>query len=119
MRQFRLFICFVASLICLFNVFAQNRTVSGTVIDQYDRPVVGATVVEDGTQHAVISDNDGNFTLIVSKLPAKLNVTMLGMHSATIDADGTKAVSVKLQDDVIGLEEVVAIGYGSVRKEEV
>ena len=93
--------------------FAQSQTVKGTVVDQANEPVIGATVSVDGTKKGAVTDMDGNF--IISDVPAgaKVTISYLGMKTTTLAA--TAQMSVTLTDDSKMLDEVVAIGYGSAK----
>ena len=93
--------------------FAQSQTVKGTVVDQANEPVIGATVSVDGTKKGTVTDMDGNF--IISDVPAgaKVTISYLGMKATTLAA--TTQMLVTLTDDSKMLDEVVAIGYGSAK----
>ena len=93
--------------------FAQLQTVKGTVVDQANEPVIGATVSVDGTKKGAVTDADGNF--IINDVPAgaKVTISYLGMKTATLAA--AAQMSVTLSDDSKMLDEVVAIGYGSAK----
>ncbi len=94
---------------------AQN--VTGTVKDATGEPIIGATVQEQGTQNATVTDFDGNFTLKVSG-NKPIVISYIGMKNQTIDVKGKSHVDVTLQDDNTVLDELVVIGYGSVRKKD-
>jgi len=93
--------------------FAQLQTVKGTVVDQANEPVTGATVSVNGTKKGAVTDADGNF--IINDVPAgaKVTISYLGMKTATLAA--AAQMSVTLSDDSKMLDEVVAIGYGSAK----
>lgn len=106
-------------MITLFSVFvtgayAQSRTVTGTVADKAGVPVIGASVLEKGTTNGTITDLDGNFTLTVPA-NATLRITFIGYVSKEIKVtSGT--MNVQLEEDNVGLEEVVVVGYGTQKK---
>ena len=93
--------------------FAQQITVKGYVQDAENEPIIGATVRVVGTQTAVITDIDGNFTLQCNQ-GASIQVSYIGYETATITA--APEVTVILQDEANTLNEVVVIGYGQARK---
>ena len=103
-------------LLIVGSLSAQN--VTGTVKDATGEPVIGATVQEQGTQNATVTDFDGNFTLKVSGNKS-IVISYIGMKSQTIDVKGKSHVDVTLQDDNTQLEELVVIGYGSVKKKDI
>ncbi|MBQ8152872.1 MAG: TonB-dependent receptor [Prevotella sp.] len=102
-------------LLIVGSLSAQN--VTGTVKDATGEPIIGATVQEQGTQNATVTDFDGNFTLKVSGNKPVV-ISYIGMKSQTIDVKGKSHVDVTLQDDNTVLDELVVIGYGSVRKKD-
>ena len=93
--------------------FAQAQTVKGTVVDQANEPVIGATVSVNGTQKGAVTDANGNFSIADVPAGAKVTVSYLGMKTTTLPA--TAQMSVTLTDDSKMLDEVVAIGYGSAK----
>ena len=108
-------------LVSLFAIFAMavqaQTTISGNVKDGTGEGVIGATVAEQGnTKNATVTDLDGNFTLKVKG--NHIVVSYIGMKSKTVNVAGKKNVSVVLEDDNTTLNDVVVIGYGSVRKKD-
>ena len=108
-------------LLCLLlvvgSVQAQNVT-KGTVTDQTGEPVIGATVMEKGNpSNATVTDFDGNFALKVSgKNP--IVISYIGLKTKEVDVKGKSQISVKLEEDNTTLNDIVVIGYGSVRKKD-
>ena len=98
-----------------FNANAQNLTVSGTVVDSTDEPMIGATVQVDGTKNIVVTDIDGNFTLKNVAKNATLVVSYIGYKTEKIAVDGQTNIRVVLSEDSESLDEVVVIGYGGTR----
>ena len=89
-------------------------TVKGTVIDSEDNPVVGATVVIKGTTEGTITDIDGNYS--ISVLPGQvLEFSYVGMQPSQVTVGNQRTINVKMADGEM-LDEVVAIGYGTVKK---
>ena len=113
MRRFSmmLFVLFVS-----LTVFAQNLSIKGTVTDSKNEPIIGASVLEQGTSNGTITDIDGHFTIQVDK-NAMLRVSYIGYKTKTVKA--SQDMKVTLDDDVNLLEDVVAIGYGSVKRKDV
>ncbi len=96
--------------------FAQKTRVSGTVTDSNNEPVIGASVVEQGTSNGVVTDLDGNFSIQVEH-GATLQISYIGYKAAKVKA--APGMKVTLQDDVNLLDEVVTIGYGAVKRKDV
>ena len=90
--------------------------VKGVIVDEIG-PVVGATVMEPGTSTGTVSDLDGNFTLAVSSADATVEVSCIGYATQTFKASEMPA-TITLSEDNEFLDEVVVIGYGTVKKDD-
>jgi iron complex outermembrane receptor protein len=98
------------------SAWAQGYAVRGVVVDQMG-PVVGAAVVEAGTTNGSVTDLDGNFSLRVSSPDATIEVSCIGYTSQTFKASAMPA-TITLHEDNEFLDEVVVIGYGTVKKSD-
>jgi TonB-linked SusC/RagA family outer membrane protein len=108
-------------LICLFTgqtVFAQEQiTVTGTIVDRDNEPLAGVIVQDAGDlKVGVTTDIDGNFTVKVSNANTSLKVTYLGYITQTVPLKGQRSISVILEADSKGLDEVVVVGHGVQRR---
>ena len=100
------------------SVSAQNVTVKGTVKDKTGETVIGASVVEKGnTSNGTITDIDGNYTLSVPS-NATIVFSYVGMTTQEVSVKGKTTIDIVMEDDAQALEEVVVIGYGSVKKKD-
>ncbi|ANW96612.1 hypothetical protein AXE80_10135 [Wenyingzhuangia fucanilytica] len=101
------------------SLFAQTKdlTVTGVIIDKGGMPIPGATVLIQGTSTGVVSDFDGNYT-IKSKVGDVLSFSYIGFQTKSLKVKGPK-LDVLLEEDVSELDEVVVIGYGTVKKKEI
>ena len=106
---------FVFFLLCSTVMLAQNK-VSGTVLDATGEPLIGVSVLEAGTSNGVVTDFDGNFSLAV-KEGAQLTFSYVGYTSQTLAAKN--GMTVTLQEDNTVLNEVVVVGYGTMRRKDV
>ena len=97
-------------------VSVQALTVRGTVVDQVNEPVIGATVKVLGTTMGAVTDFDGNFEIANVPDGATLKFTFMGMQAVEMTASET--MNVQLLDDVRNLDEVVVIGYGSAQAKD-
>jgi len=97
----------------------QNLTITGTVTGAGGEPIPGATVVVKGTTNGTITDFDGNYTIKDVPANATLQVSFVGMKLQEIAVAGKSQINVVLEEETIGLQEVVAIGYGTMRKKDV
>ena len=95
--------------------FAQSK-VSGTVKDANGEPLIGVSVMEVGTNNGAVTDINGNYTLNV-KPGAKLKLSYIGFTSKTIKASGNSQIV--LDEDNTALNEVVVVGYGTMRRKDV
>ncbi len=119
MRFFqRLFFTVLFSVLAV-GASAQNKTVSGTVIDNTDEPVIGASVLVKGTTIGVITDMDGKFTLQDVPANGTIQISFVGYKTQDISIAGKTNFNVKLMDDTEMLDEIVVVGYGVQKKSDV
>ena len=106
---------FVFFLLCSTVMLAQNK-VSGTVLDATGEPLIGVSVLETGTNNGVVTDYNGDFTITV-KQGAKLSFSYVGYNPQTLAA--RNGMKVTLEEDNKMLNEVVVVGYGTMRRKDV
>lgn len=115
----RLILFILSFLICAFtsiNVFAQTR-ITGIVTDEKGEPVIGANIVVKGVAGSgTVTDVDGKFSLNVSP-GATLTVSYIGYVPKEITVGSKSVINVTLAENALGLEEVVVVGYGTQKKE--
>lgn len=110
--------CALVAMLMLFCASVQAQTVTGNVKDSMGEPVIGATVMEKGTQNGTVTDFDGNFTIKMSSASHDLQISYVGMKPASVKVGGKTSVNVVLEDDATTLNEVVAIGYTSKARKD-
>ncbi|MBO5549691.1 MAG: TonB-dependent receptor [Prevotella sp.] len=96
--------------LCTIPAMAQNQVVTGTVVDEMNEPIIGATVRVEGTKTATVTDFDGNYKIEVPK-NGKITVSYIGYKEVA-----TKGGQLKLEPDSNDLQEVVVVGYGTQKK---
>lgn len=94
----------------------QQRTVSGTVTDESGQPLLGVTVVVKGTAQGTVTNAEGNYSIIDIPENATLLFSFVGMVTQEIEVGDQSSIDVTLVVDAIGIEEVVAIGYGTQKR---
>ena len=95
------------------------QTVKGVVTDNTGEPIIGASVMEVGQAgNGGITDIDGNFTVNLKGSSKKLKISYIGMKAKEINVAGKTTISVKLEDEANSLNDVVVIGYGTVKKKD-
>ena len=114
LKTFRFALLLVLSLI-VGTVSAQ--TVSGNVVDETGEPVIGATVLEKGTKNATVTDFDGNFTIKLGNGKV-LTISYIGMQTQDVNVAGKSSVNVILKEDATTLQDVVVVGYGTMKKQD-
>ena len=98
------------------SVYAQDLTVTGTVIDDFGEPVLGANVVVKGTTNGATTDLDGNFSFKAPK-GSVLVISFIGYSTQEVTFNG-QPLKISLREDSELLEDVVVIGYGTVKKSD-
>ncbi len=98
------------------NLQQQGKTITGTVVDAYGGTIPGASIVVKGTTNGTITDMDGNFTLAEVPEDATLSFSFVGMKTVEVQVVGQTSLNIVLLEETLGLDEVVVIGYGAVRK---
>ncbi len=116
-RRNFLLLCSFFSLLVSTSLYGQTIDVTGIVQDELGEPVIGANVSIKGTARGTITDFDGNFSLTVPS-EGVLVVSYLGYNTTEVPIEGKKMFKIVLKEDVELLDEVVVIGYGSVRKDD-
>lgn len=96
--------------------FAQSNKISGTVVDTDNQPIIGASVIAVGTHTGTVTDVNGHFALDAQK-GTTLQISYIGFKTVTVK--GTAKTHVVMQEENNTLNEVVAIGYGSVKRKDV
>ena len=114
----RKYLTMVVLLFMSISMFAQQHSVKGTVVDQNGLPIIGMTVMEQGTQNGTTTDIDGNYQITVSKGGAVLEFTALGYATVVEPVNNRAVIDVTSEEEAMVLDAVVAIGYGSVRKKD-
>lgn len=125
-------ILYIAALFCTGNVLhATNEvaiikdvnqatiSVTGLVRDANNEPLIGVTVSVKGTNQATMTDIDGRFTIAVTNANATLEFTYVGFNKQAVALDGKTNVDVYLKEDTKLLDEVVVVGYGSMKRSEI
>lgn len=97
----------------------QERTINGRVVDSQGESVPGVTVSVKGSTYGTITDVEGEFTLSVDENVEILVFTFVGMQSQEVSIDGQNYIEVTMHEDVIGLDEIVVVGYGTLERKEV
>lgn len=94
-----------------------KRRITGIVTDQNGDPIIGATVMEKGTQNGTVTDTNGNFALSVDD-GARLDITYIGFAPMTLRPNGNGKLTVTMSENAASLNEVVVVGYGTMKKKD-
>lgn len=110
-------VAFIALAFIAFAAVAQggNFTVSGVVTDDNEEPLVGVSVVPDGSKNGVTTDIDGNYTISLSKATT-LTFSYVGFESKSVKVAGAQKLNISLKPTAESLDDVVVVGYGTQRK---
>ncbi|MBI9058075.1 MAG: TonB-dependent receptor [Labilibaculum sp.] len=117
-RILSLVIMFCCLLSVTLQANAQSQSVNGIVSDASGLSIPGVSVVEKGTQNGTVTNINGEFTIHVVSENASLVFSFVGYKTIEIPVDENKEMTITLEEDMLGLEEVVVVGYGSVKKSD-
>ena len=107
--------CLILSILCIFAVCAQAQTVSGIVKDSSGEAIIGATVRVSGTNAGTVTDSKGHYSITAAR-GSVLTVSYIGYLTKQIRLSGENVVDVVLQEDNTTLNDVVVVGYGTMKK---
>ena len=95
----------------------QKKQITGVVYDAFGESIIGANIIEKGTTNGTVTDIDGKFTLDVDN-NAVLQVSYIGYLTQEISAKDMTSFEIILQEDTQALDEVVVVGYGTMKKQD-
>src|SRR5690554_5705729 len=110
---------FITLLAFALNATAQPRTIRGKVTDDAGHPLPGVTIVVKGTTIGTISDVEGDYALENVPGDGTLVFSFVGMSPQEVVVGNQSVLDVQMETETIGIEEVVAIGYGTQQRREV
>ena len=110
-------ISILAVILLSIGAYAQPKLVTGTVVDGSGLSVIGASIVEKGTQNGVITDLDGHYSINV-QAGATLEVSSIGYKTVLVTVGTQNVYDVTLEVDQLLLDEVVVVGYGVMKKSD-
>lgn len=113
----KLILLLVSGFALSFSLLAQVR-IQGRITDQSGEALPGVNVVEDGTNNFAVSDVNGNYVLTDVNRNSTLIFSFVGMLREEIQVGNRTRIDVVMREDAVSLEEVVAIGYGTVKKRD-
>ena len=112
-------ILFLFMSLCLFITSYAQVQVRGIVRDILGDPIPGVTIVEKGTQHGVITDMDGNYYITVAGPESILQYSFVGMDTWEVVVGNQSIINAVLQETATDLDEIVVVGYGTMRKSDI
>ena len=114
-----LLICCLIGLFTTGSIFGQQRTITGTVKDKFSGTTIpGATILEKGTSNGTTTDLDGKYSITISDKTKSLVFSFVGLKAMTLMIGESNVLNASMEEENIGLEEVVVIGYGAVKKSD-
>jgi TonB-linked SusC/RagA family outer membrane protein len=100
------------------SISAQQKTLTGTVTDQTGQPIPGVSVLVMGTLQGVVTDVNGNYSIPNTPNDATLQFSFVGMKSQEIEVSGKQIINVTMEEEVLGLDEVIVIAYGTAKRQD-
>jgi len=120
MKHFlKLTLCFVVFLISVGNSEAQQRTLTGTVADTEGLSLPGVTVIVKGTNIGTVTNADGEFSLSIPLDAKTLQFSFVGMKMQEVSVTNMTALTVVMEDGIVGMDEVIVVGYGTQKKSDI
>jgi TonB-linked SusC/RagA family outer membrane protein len=98
------------------STLVQQNGISGSVKDKNGDPIPGVSVIVKGTNNGTITDNNGNFQLKIPADAKTLTFSFVGMHSLDAEIAGKTVFNIVLEEETVGVDEVVVVGYGTQKK---
>lgn len=98
---------------------AQNKTITGTVLDVSKEPLPGVSIVIEGTTSGTVTDINGEYTISNVLLGQRLKFSFIGMKEKVIEVGDKSRIDVVMQSEDVGLDEVIVVGYGTQKKVDV
>lgn len=112
-------VSFILMILCVQNIMAQKRTVSGIVTDSKNEPLIGVNVtIKNASTTGTITDIDGKYSLEIPSGNSVLVFSMPGYSTQEVKVSNRSVVDIVLKDDMQALEEVVVVGYGTMKKSD-
>ncbi len=108
----------VFMLFCSVAAWAQESYVKGNVKDANGEPIIGATIIENGTSNGTSTDIEGNFSIKVLKPKGLIIVSALGFEAKKVNFSGQQDLNIILKEDAKLLNEVIVVGYGTMKKKD-
>ncbi|MCK0135715.1 TonB-dependent receptor [Arenibacter sp. S6351L] len=96
-----------------------QQTITGTITDENGTPLPGANIIEKGTTNGTQADFDGNFAITLAENNAILLISYIGFSTKEIGLNGQTILNVQLEESASALDEIVVVGYGTVKKSDI
>lgn len=116
LHRLRSLVALLLMVVVATTASAQERIITGTVVDASGMAVIGATVVATGTTKATTTGLNGEFRLSIPESAKTVDISFVGYKAHTITLGQQTAYAVRLEEDTIGVDEVVVIGYGTSKR---
>ncbi len=113
----RKFLVFIWFLFLGTGIYAQE-TITGTILDISNEPIPGANIVIKGTTEGTTTDLDGNYSISNVKPDDVLQISFIGMLTEEVPVENQTKIDISLIPDIMQLEDVVVVGYGTVKKKD-
>ncbi|WP_189702599.1 SusC/RagA family TonB-linked outer membrane protein [Subsaximicrobium wynnwilliamsii] len=116
--RYKFSFCVLILLLCFSQKNSAQNSVSGKVLDEYKVPLIGATILEVGTNNGVVTNFDGEFEIVLKNENASLKISYVGYITKQIKATASD-LEVIMEADVSALNEIVIIGYGESKQKDI
>lgn len=118
-QSFPVKVCLLALFVLLLGAQSFAQKVTGVVVDELNTPIPGVNVVIKGTTNGVITNGDGSYSIIPADMRKDvISFSFIGFETKEIEINGQTVINVQLANSTLEIDEVVAIGYGTVKKRD-
>ncbi|MGV8963642.1 MAG: SusC/RagA family TonB-linked outer membrane protein [Candidatus Saccharimonadaceae bacterium] len=105
-------------LVLSMMAFGQEKSIRGNVVDETGQTLPGVTIQVDGTSAGTITDIDGNYQITLTTKQNVLVFSYVGYNSQRVEVGNKSSINVKMESDVVGLSELIVVGYGTMKKSD-
>ena len=118
LRSRFLLVLMIGLILPMLSVWGQNATITGKVVDPKGEPLVGVSVLEQGTTNGTVTDMNGRYSIVVQKDSSPLRFSYMGFDNQEIVPGKRRVIDVTLTENSVVIDDVVVIAYGTKKRRD-